>query len=63
MSKTRKGGKEPGYEFWSRRDSEANGCGKNTKKITKRKERARQRRMINRIQRDPEDFDKRFSGE
>lgn len=62
MSRTKKGGKPVGYEFWSRRDNYP-GDGKVAKENTKRKERARNRRMIDRVKNDPEDFDKRFAGE
>lgn len=41
MSRTRSKGKSPGYEYWSRRAGNAPSPGRETKKITHGKERAR----------------------
>ena len=62
MSRTKKGSKPVGYDFWSRR-SPAGNSGKIAKNITKREERARENRMLVRIKKDTEDFDLRFAGE
>jgi len=62
MSRTKYRGPHFGRDFWSRRA----GCieyGPVGRHITKRIERARTRRMIQRILNDPEDFDSRFKGE
>ncbi len=48
MSRTKKGTKGPGYEYWSRRP--AKGCvdpGKSNKTITHRLERAAAKRTLN----------------
>jgi len=39
MSRTKKGSKGPGYEFWSRRPNKGRDPGKDTKKNTHRLER------------------------
>ena len=62
MSRTRKGSKPPGYEFWSRRPGPLH-YGPVAKWITKRRERARDRRMEHRVTIDPWDFEGRFPGE
>jgi len=48
MSRTKKGAKGPGYEYWSRRP--AKGCvdpGKENKAVTHRLERAAAKRQLN----------------
>jgi copper oxidase (laccase) domain-containing protein len=39
MSKTKKGAKGPGYEYWSKRPCAGDSPGRKTKKITHKKER------------------------
>lgn len=65
MSKTIRKEKSSGYDFWSRRSFGfyCLGYGKIAKWITKKIERRRNREMINRAMKDPEDFEKRFPGE
>jgi len=46
MSRTRKGGKPPGFEFWSRRPSGGFSSGRVAKDVTKAKERMRQKDLI-----------------
>lgn len=46
MSRTRRGGKPPGYEFWSRRPCSGNGHGKVVKDMTKAKERMEEKELI-----------------
>ena len=62
MSRTRRGSKPLGYDFWSRR-SRALNSGKISKWITNKHERARDRKMVNRAMNNPEDFELRFKGE
>lgn len=65
MSRTRKKSKPVGLDFWSRRCF-GNGCmgyGKSAKWITKRKERARNKRMCYSAKLNPSKFEKRFPGE
>lgn len=40
MSRTKKGSKSPGYEYWSKRPNSISPPGKVSKQITKAKERA-----------------------
>lgn len=65
MSRTKRKNKSPGYDFWSRRcfGNGGMGFGKSAKWITKKKERARNKRMCIRSINDPEKFEKRFPGE
>lgn len=65
MSRTRKGNKSPGEDFWSRRNFGygSAGYGKIRKTITKRKKRRKDRLMEHKILKDPEDYEKRFPGE
>lgn len=44
MSRTRKGSKGPGYEYWGRRPTKGRDPGKTTKKTTHRMERAEGKR-------------------
>jgi hypothetical protein len=48
MSRTRKGSKGPGYEYWGRRPAKMKfpSPGKETKKITHRQERADEKRKL-----------------
>lgn len=41
MSRSKKGKKGPGYEYWSKRPMSGRPPGKKTKKLTHRKERAK----------------------
>lgn len=65
MSRTIKKSKGAGYEFWSRRcfGDHCLSSGSIAKNITKRKERQRNRKMVYDALYDPEDYEKRFSGE
>ena len=49
MSRTKKGSKGPGYEYWSRRPAKIAfpSPGRETKKITHRQERAVSKRALN----------------
>lgn len=40
MSRTKKGKKSPGYEYWSRRPNSMSSPGRVSKTVTKKKERA-----------------------
>lgn len=46
MSRSKKGGKGPGYEFWGRRPPKMASPGKITKKITHSIERAQSKKII-----------------
>lgn len=50
MSRTKKGSKGPGYEYWSRREGNKKGglLGRSQKKITLGKERAKSKLLIKR---------------
>ena len=50
MSRSRKGSKAPGYDFWSRRPNSSNGYGKQVKKITHRIERRISDREIDELE-------------
>ncbi len=45
MSRTKKGSKGPGYEYWSKRPLSGSSPGKETKKKTHRIERARSKKL------------------
>jgi len=62
MSRTRKGGKGPGYDFWSRRSSVGH-YGKFSKKVTRKQERARDKQIEHAALVNPEEFEGRFPGE
>lgn len=62
MSRTKKGKKPSGFDFWSRRHN-VSSYGPIPKWITKRYERQRNRRMCQKAMDDPELFEKRFPGE
>ena len=49
MSRTKKGAKGPGYEYWSRRPAKGTAPGKKTKTITHRLERAAAKRQLRKI--------------
>ncbi len=65
MSRTVKSSKAPGYDYWSRRcfGNFCLGSGKNAKYVTKRRERARNRRLEAQAVSDSENVESRFSGE
>lgn len=65
MSRTRKGQKSPGHDFWSRRcfGSMSDRSGRLAKQITKRCERQRDRENEFRAMQNPEDYEGRFPGE
>lgn len=46
MSRTKKGAKGPGYEYWSKRPMAGHSPGKKTKKLTHRKERAQAKETL-----------------
>lgn len=46
MSRTKKGSKGPGYEYWSKRPNSCSAPGKKNKQITNRIERARRLKEI-----------------
>ena len=65
MSRTHRGDKAPGYDFWSRRNKgcKNGGYGKIRKKKTKRSERQLNKLASKRAIEDMYDFDKQFPGE
>ena len=65
MSRTVKGKKGAGYDFWSRRcfGSSCDGFGKAAKQKTKERERMRNRKMEHDAMLDPDDYETRFPGE
>lgn len=63
MSKTVRGDKAVGYDFWSRRCFGHIGSGKISKTITKRKERHRNKKISRNALFDSNDFEMRFAGE
>lgn len=65
MSRSRKGGKGCGYDYWGRRcfGNMGMGYGPVAKTITKRKERARNRSIERMAMADPESAPGRFPGE
>lgn len=65
MSRTVKGSKAPGFDCWSRRcfGNFCLGSGKSAKYVTKRRERARNRRMEDKAVFDSENIESRFPGE
>jgi len=62
MSRSTKGSKGPGYDFWSRR-SGVLGKGPVAKKITKKEERTRTKEIERLALADPESVPGRFPGE
>ncbi|MEN6367612.1 MAG: hypothetical protein ABFC88_12415 [Thermoguttaceae bacterium] len=56
MSRTKKGSKGSGYEYWGRRPAKVRypDPGRETKKITHRQERAAKKRDLLKEERDPE---------
>lgn len=63
MSRTRRGRKPPGYEYWSRRPRGVNGYGKIAKWMTKRAERMRDKEIELLAYTDPESVPGRYAGE
>lgn len=55
MSRTKKGAKGPGYEYWSKRPNSVSSPGRISKTITKRKERAENKQAIHRIRKGKDD--------
>ena len=47
MSRTRRGGKGPGYEYWGRRPCSGFNPGKESKTIMHQIERAREKELVN----------------
>ena len=54
MSKTKKGKKSPGHEYWSKRPNSMSAPGKLSKKITHSKERAAAKKIEHRAKKDKE---------
>jgi hypothetical protein len=46
MSKTKKGAKGPGFEYWSKRPNSMSQPGKASKKVTHKKERGQSKKAI-----------------
>ena len=57
MSRTTKGSKAPGYEYWSRRPGSGGCIGKDAKKIIHGIERARGKREAERPEQDPDQYE------
>lgn len=54
MSRSKKGKKAPGYEYWSKRPNSISPPGKTSKNITHRKERAATKRIEHKAKKDLE---------
>ena len=52
MSRTKKGSKPPGYEFWSKRPGSMYNSGRAGKTETKRREREAERQLLHKEKRD-----------
>lgn len=48
MSRSKRGGKSPGYEYWSKRPCSTMGHGKDVKQMTKEKERMASKQELQR---------------
>lgn len=62
MSRTKHGSKGVGFEFWGRR-SHPMSSGAISKRITKKQERTRNKKIINQAHNDPDNTEGRFAGE
>lgn len=62
MARSKKGGKSPGYDFWSRR-SGVMSSGRWAKWISKKIERTRNKKLERQAIHDPENVEGRFPGE
>jgi hypothetical protein len=54
MSRTKKGQKSPGYEYWSKRPNSMSNPGKVSKNITHRKERAESKKAVHKAKKEVE---------
>lgn len=55
MSRTKKGSKGAGYEYWSKRPYSGSSPGKITKKLTHSKERSDEKKLIRKEKKDLDD--------
>lgn len=55
MSRTKKGKKGPGYDYWTRRPYSSSGFGPEVKKMTKKKERAQAKQKLARVKKGKEE--------
>lgn len=46
MSRSKSGSKSPGYDYWSRRPGSGMGYGKKVKKVTHKKERVQNKKLV-----------------
>ncbi len=55
MSRTKKGEKGPGYDYWTKRPYSYSGYGPDVKKMTKKKERAVAKQKLDKIKKGKDD--------
>lgn len=55
MSRTKKGEKGAGYDYWTKRPYSSSGYGPVVKKLTKKKERAMTKQQLSRIKKGKDD--------